>query len=363
MEVSTRLALVVGCLLAAPRGGGAHARRGAGLCRAPRAGRAALARAAAGGGDGADGTDGESDALKAFRAQLQRQMSGQGDGSPPPIGGRSGAADLWASPMAQLDKGVVLFADHTRWSEGARGARGAPFEPFALRGPLPTDLPPDTLARVLPVVLVVSQAADGSHEALLLERRTGILLGDIKGDEYACAPINALLFGGVEARESVVALVQHDGPAPPSGCAPLFAGVSYGPWAAVRPLIEKGELVGTRCMVFAGKTGEARGGAEGRGGSRRADPADVGPHPAPTSCRAPRARLRAVLPPVFKKGDLERQLSAGYWKAARLSRDVLFKERSEPSMRKGSRPLWREGLELCEGEHARVVADLYGDEL
>lgn len=56
-------------------------------------------------------------------------------------------------------------------------------------------------------------------------------------------------------------------------------------------------------------------------------------------------------------------MSKGYWKAARLSRDLLFKERSEPSMRKGSKPFWREGLELCEGEHAKVVETLYGDEL
>ena len=56
-------------------------------------------------------------------------------------------------------------------------------------------------------------------------------------------------------------------------------------------------------------------------------------------------------------------MAADLWKAAYLSRDVLFKERSEPSMRKGSIPLWREALELCDGEHAQVVKELYGDEL
>jgi hypothetical protein len=74
-------------------------------------------------------------------------------------------------------------------------------------------------------------------------------------------------------------------------------------------------------------------------------------------CPTPRRRPRRGA--VFKPGELERQFAAGYWKAARLSRDVLFKERSEPSSRKGSKPLWREALELCEGEHAELVQALY----
>lgn len=77
--------------------------------------------------------------------------------------------------------------------------------------------------------------------------------------------------------------------------------------------------------------------------------------------RAAPCLRRAVA--VFKSGELEKQLDAGLWRPASVSRDVLFKERSEPSNRPGSKPLWREILELCAGEYGALVQDLYGDDL
>jgi hypothetical protein len=193
------------------------------------------------------------DALEQFRRQLQRQMSDDGTAFNPL--GAPGRFDLWATPHERVETGVVLFADFRAWQEGASTAAAAPFDQFALRGPLPRDLPADMIARVLPVIIVVSQGANGAHEALLLERRTGVMLGDMKGDEYACAPINTLWFGGTASRESVSVLAQSDGPAAPEGLSAVFSGVSVGPWAKARPLIEAGKITGSRSFVFAGKTG------------------------------------------------------------------------------------------------------------
>ena len=120
--------------------------------------------------------DDEDEGIADFRAQLMRQMSGESGGSDPELSKHEQlmrsveTAKLAEGPAA----GIVLLADPTKFCSRnpfARPLKG--LERFGLDGPiLMGEVPPDLVAQMLPVVLVLEYGDEGSF-GVLLERRTG----------------------------------------------------------------------------------------------------------------------------------------------------------------------------------------------
>ena len=130
-----------------------------------------------------DGEAGGGD-IDAFRAQLMRQFSGA-------------SVEREISSVREatsLAPGQILVANPARFCSRNPFSRAVQdLERFGLSGPVSDDnMPPDMRASMLPVLALIehggsmpSSSAGGKSRALLLERRSGALMGDISMDECA----------------------------------------------------------------------------------------------------------------------------------------------------------------------------------
>lgn len=124
----------------------------------------------------------------------------------------------WARPVDSVDNGVVLLANPSKFCKDFGGSRSSPspalLSKFGLTLPPPASLGPDRRADLLPVLMVVErQISQWSTQAVLLNRRTGYLLGDLEAPpeqgggsgtpllEKFC--IQPLWFGGVNEGGSI----------------------------------------------------------------------------------------------------------------------------------------------------------------
>ena len=135
------------------------------------------------------------------RARLSALFGG---GPPPEESAESGAEDVGkARESGKPAKGAVLVANPQRFCSRNPFARAVKdLHRFGLQGPVSgNDLSADTKAQMLPVLLLIEHGDKGSM-GLLLERRTGALMGDISMDEYGCVAISPLWLGGTEQQNS-----------------------------------------------------------------------------------------------------------------------------------------------------------------
>lgn len=124
-------------------------------------------------------------------------------------------------------------------------------ERFGLQGPVSDDgTPADVRAQMLPVLLLIQHDEKGSR-ALLMERRTGALMGDISFDDYGCVAISPLWLGGTERQNSLY--VVHNVP-DLDGAAPLADGLWLGGWSAARPKVADSTLAESRFKFYLGDT-------------------------------------------------------------------------------------------------------------
>ena len=154
--------------------------------------------------------------IENFRAQMLRQMLG---GSEPPSGPNPvdkllGVKDPSAPTVTRassLSAGQVLVANPEKFC--SRNPFSRPVKDlgrFGLQGPIDDDeLPPDLKAQMLPVLVLIEHGKGGSR-ALLMERRTGALMGDVSMDDYGCVAISPLWLGGTANQNSLYTV--HDVP-------------------------------------------------------------------------------------------------------------------------------------------------------
>ena len=179
-----------------------------------------------GGGDGSqDGMQGgpedetvseeERGQVDDFRAQLLRQFLG---GNDPPEEENAvdvllrGAGVPVAPPATKASKlavGQLLVANPERFC--SRNPFSRPVKDlnrFGLAGPIDLNsLEPDFAAQMLPVIFLIDHDAGGSR-GLLMERRTGALMGDVSMEDYGCVAISPLWLGGTAKQNSLY--VVHD---------------------------------------------------------------------------------------------------------------------------------------------------------
>lgn len=93
------------------------------------------------------------------------------------------ASTEWARPVDKIEAGVVLVANPAKFCSDFDG-RSSPstslLSKFGLTLPPPADLGPDRRADLLPVLLLLERHALRGSQAVLLNRRTGYLLGDLE---------------------------------------------------------------------------------------------------------------------------------------------------------------------------------------
>jgi hypothetical protein len=120
---------------------------------------------------------------------------------------QAAASNDWALPADPISQGVVLLANPAQFCRDWAGGLTTPsprlLAKFGLTLPPPADLGPDRQADLLPVLIIV-EMDNREARAVLLNRRTGYLLGDLEnpdgnppmGLEKFC--IQPLWFGGVD---------------------------------------------------------------------------------------------------------------------------------------------------------------------
>lgn len=90
----------------------------------------------------------------------------------------------WANPVDKLEAGVVLVANPSKFCADFGGSSSSPstslLSKFGLTLPPPADLGPDRRADLLPVLVLLEKHPLRGSQAVLMNRRTGYLLGDLE---------------------------------------------------------------------------------------------------------------------------------------------------------------------------------------
>lgn len=117
----------------------------------------------------------------------------------------------WANPVDKLQAGCVLVANPAKFCSDFGSSKKSPssalLSKFGLTLPPPADLGPDRRADLLPVLVLLERHTLRGSQAVLLNRRTGYLLGDLEQQDTGTvsAPklgafmIQPLWFGGTSA--------------------------------------------------------------------------------------------------------------------------------------------------------------------
>lgn len=271
-------------------------------------------------GESGDGNpDEEAARIAAFRDSLKWPTGSE----PAVIVGSTGGdgEDLWAEQHPTLERGCVLVANMEEFSKDAglfgKGMRD--WKAYGLEGPVRPDWSPDHTAQMLPVVLVTEHKPGGPSKGVLMDRRTGVLLGDlINVDEgFAHFAIQPLYFGGnVDSNSLTMMHVEEDIP----DSEPMMNGLCIGGWERVKVMVAEGQV-------------------------------------------SPVAFKFSIQHCLWASGELEEQVQRGAWTVASVSSDVLMKDRSPDGSGKITKPIWREIRELIGGDSVEALKEVYGEEL
>lgn len=292
----------------------------------------------------------------------------------------------WAVPLdvtddvaAALESGVVLLANPAKFcadfgpatkTGGGVNFFGVPannnnndvssalLAKFGLTLPPPAELGPDRRADLLPVLVLLERHALKGCQALLLNRRTGYLIGDLEqqqgsdgdddGDTKLWAfMIQPLWFGGTSPGDNGgldmlhpcgTSSAEDDGTIADSktlrACEGLYWG---GDPAAAQKIMERG---------------------------------DSNSDQEPLKLRVTEDTTRPLSGFDFKffvqstrwlPTQLEKEVRDGTWYVAKVSKEVLFKSRDRLGTKR-AKPLWTEIMELMGGDYQKVRDELYEDE-
>jgi hypothetical protein len=269
----------------------------------------------------------------------------------------SDAPPVWAKPATQLKSGCVLVANPDAFCSDCAAAakfnnaktmsnykiRPALLAKFGLTIPPPVDLGPDRRADLLPVLIVVEHDDINNKRksrAVLLNRRTGYLLGDLEQQSMSSESSTPLLekfciqplwFGGVDSDSSGAGLdMMHQCEAVPGSVQITEDGLYWGGDPA-----QAQEAMETPVMnPVTGKRDRICTGFDFK---------------------------FFVQSTVYPAGALQKEIDQGTFFAVQVAKEVLFQSRDRMGTRR-AKPLWTEILELLGGEYLSVKAKIYGKE-
>jgi len=280
----------------------------------------------------------------------------------------------WALPIdttnglgSVLDAGVVLIANPAKFctdfpslptdtstSTNTKSGRPSPalLTKFGLTLPPPPELGPDRRADLLPVLLLLERHPLKGCQALLLNRRTGYLIGDLDQQQQ-------------QQQQSSADRDDDDeppAPTPPSLGAfmiqPLwFGGTSSGG----EPMGGRGFDMVHLCPNVDGAKRITEDGLYWGG-----DPAQAQEEMGDPENGAGRILTGFdfkffVQSTRWLPTQLEKEIRDGTWILASVSKDVMFKSRDRLGSKR-AKPLWTEVMESMGGEYKDIRDLLYGDE-
>eukprot|EP00545_Synedropsis_sp_CCMP1620_P009825 CAMPEP_0119005684 /NCGR_PEP_ID=MMETSP1176-20130426/1867_1 /TAXON_ID=265551 /ORGANISM="Synedropsis recta cf, Strain CCMP1620" /LENGTH=374 /DNA_ID=CAMNT_0006957521 /DNA_START=6 /DNA_END=1127 /DNA_ORIENTATION=- len=240
----------------------------------------------------------------------------------------AGAAETtdWANQVNDVQGGVVLVANPAKFCSDFGARRESPssslLNKFGLTLPPPADLGPDRRADLLPVLCVLEKHPLRGAQAVLLNRRTGYLLGDLEQqtDEEQGMPappprlgafmIQPLWFGGTSAGEDSSS----------SGLDMLHQCPTV---AGTKQLTDDG-------LFWGGDAAQAQ---------------DAMSDPSLERVYTGFDFKFFVQSTRWLPLQLEKEIRDGTWFVASVSKEVLFKPRDRMGTRR-AKPLWTEIMEL-----------------
>lgn len=175
---------------------------------------------------------------------------------------------------------------------------------FNLQGPLDARYAPDQFANMLPVILLVDYEKGNVARGVLLERRTGALMGDLGMSEYGCVAIAPLWLGGQANRNTLTIVHNVDDMA---SADELGEGLYTGGWDEAAPRLSNSSLAEGRFKFYLGSTN-------------------------------------------WQAGQLDQEMENGAWFVFKVDPEIFLKDRI-PGWQPGRRkPIWRDFMQLVEGD-------------
>lgn len=228
---------------------------------------------------------------------------------------------------------------------------------FGLTLPPPTELGPDRRADLLPVLLLTERHALRGSQALLLNRRTGYLIGDLDQQQQQQQQQQ----GGADATEE---------PEPTRLWAfmiqPLwFGGTSPGDAGGLdmlhpcdNDLPDSVTLPACEGLYWGGDPAEAQRVVDADQSSSSSSDDDVVQRRPPLSGFDFKFFVQSTR---WLPTQLEKEIRDGTWFVASVNKEVLFRSRDRLGAKR-AKPLWTEIMELMGGKYRRVRDRLYEDE-
>jgi putative AlgH/UPF0301 family transcriptional regulator len=244
----------------------------------------------------------------------------------------------WAKPVDKGLPGTVLVANPDKFcqpsSKGifATGPSPSLLAKFGLTRPPPKDLGPDRQADLLPVLVVVERDEKKGCRGVLLNRRTGYLLGDLEqpppalGEQTSALPpilekfcIQPLWFGGIDNISSGLDMLH------------------------LCPTVKNAQKLTEDGLFWGGDPAQAQEAMEDPSLDRIMTGFDF---------------KFFVQSTIWSARDLDKEIQDGIWFPASVSKEVLFKSRDRMGTQK-AKPLWTEIMELMGGEFQTIKDNFY----
>jgi len=250
----------------------------------------------------------------------------------------------WARVHDNLKGGCVLIANPEKFCSGWSGASEPPspslLAKFGLTHALPQDLGADRRADLLPVLVLTDRNFLKGSQAVLLNRRTGYLIGDL---DNRAAVGSANEDTGEEPQK------------PPQLAAFMIQPLWFGGTSADSGGLDMLHF----CSAVQGSTKLTDDGLYWGGDPEQAQDAMKDPSlPKPLSGFDFKFFVQCT---KWLPTQLEQEVKDGTWIVASVSKEVLFKSRNRMGTRKG-KPLWTEVMELLGGEYKKIRDQLYEEE-
>jgi len=297
----------------------------------------------------------------------------------------------WAHPASTIVPGTVLVANPAKFCQdfdttaSSMGVTPSPrlLAKFGLTLPPPADLGADRRADLLPVLIVVEQSETESESssgsgglnnffsnlgnnlnnnnnndkgtvAVLLNRRTGYLLGDLEPSPGGGGGGGA--FGDDPSSGMGGSTASADAPTPPLLEKFCIQPLWFGGVDNLSPGLDMLHL----CPTVQGATALTDDGLFWGGEPTQAQDAMEDPE---------LDRIFTgfdfkffVQATRFGPGELQQQIDDDIWYTAQVSKEVLFKSRDRMGTQR-AKPLWTEIMELLGGKCLQVRNQLYKDEV
>ena len=300
------------------------------------------------GGDNNDSGGGDSSSTKSEMSSVDELISyARSKSTTAGTGDETKVNTEWANPVDTIKPGTILVANPKQFCPTDTGSSSSPqpspslLAKFGLIRPPPRDLGPDRQADLLPVIVIVEREDSnsnnnrGSTRGVLLNRRTGYLLGDLEqpdpklGDKLGeVGPIlekfciQPLWFGGVDNVGTGLDMLHL--------CETV---------RGAKKITDDG-------LYWGGDPAQAQEAMEDPSLGRVITGFDF---------------KFFVQSTIWTTKELDKQIEQGAWFPVEVSKEVLFKSRDRMGTQK-AKPLWTEIMDLMGGDASKIKDEFYKED-